>query len=169
MSETSKSWILLFYSTKKQSIQRHPKVTAVQTFKKASLKLWSVYIAIFWDIILEICQLPFYKFDLHRYFIPQENYASRLSTGINALNKIELLPQLETLFKKACTIFSSVIKVSPKNDFVVVCKPDKVRGIVNVNKATYLQSVLAIINDRIYFEPIIKFQLLWGRDYYLSS
>ena len=72
---------------------------------------------------------------------------------------------------KSYKIFSSVIKprdisilkAFSKNSNIMVCKPDKGRGVVVVDKVNYLESMNSIISDNLRFseiiEPIEKFSL----------
>ena len=72
---------------------------------------------------------------------------------------------------KSYKIFSSVIKprdisilkAFSKNSNIMVCKPDKGRGVVAVDKVNYLESINSIISDNLRFseiiEPIEKFSL----------
>ena len=44
--------------------------------------------------------LPVYKLDFYRYFLPFDYLVSRLNNDNHVLNKSELFPRLDTLFKK---------------------------------------------------------------------
>ena len=65
---------------------------------------------------------------------------------------------------KSYKIFSSVIKprdisilkAFSKNSNIMVCKPDKGRGVVVVDKVNYLESMNSIISDNLRFSEIIE-------------
>ena len=63
---------------------------------------------------------------------------------------------------KSYKIFSSVIKprdisipkAFSKNNNIIVCKPDKGRGVVVVDKVNYLESMNSIISDNLRFPKL---------------
>ena len=103
-------------------------------------------------------------------FLPLEKLASRLKNDNHALNKSEFFTRLEMLVKncyywfRPYKVFSSVfrkdditaVKQLSSNKSVVVCRPDKGRGVVTVDKNKYLDSMHSIISDCIKFEPVIE-------------
>ena len=61
-------------------------------------------------------------------------------------------------FKVFSAVFSRQdvleLKKLASNKDVVVCKPDKGRGVVLLDKCTYIESMTKLIADRTKFEPI---------------
>ena len=63
---------------------------------------------------------------------------------------------------KSCKVFSAVfskqdltnLKQLASNKDIIVCKPDKGKGVVILNKETCISKMLNLISDRAKFEPV---------------
>jgi len=116
---------------------------------------------------LEFC-LPVFKIDFYKYFLFFEKLAFSLKHCGAIENSADLLNGIQsTAFKyfynfKSSKVFSSVftkddisdLKKLGSNKDIVVCKPDKGRGVVIVDRSVYDKSMLSIISDPTKFLPI---------------
>lgn len=118
---------------------------------------------------LDFC-LPIYKVDFYKYFLSFESLVSRIKS-LN-LDKTadfpEFMNQLHSLsFKyfynfKSYKVFSAVfskqdltsLKQLASNKDIIVCKPDKGRGVVILDKETYISKMVSLISDRSKFELV---------------
>ena len=117
---------------------------------------------------LSFC-LPVYKVNFYKYFLSLESLVYRLNHSVNNCSNIpNFLDQLHALsfkyfynfkpFKVFSVIFSKcVIKLLKQlslNKNIIICKPDKGRGVVILNKETFVEKMVAIISDVSKFEKI---------------
>ena len=118
---------------------------------------------------LDFC-LPVYKLNYHKYFLKFERFFHNVmnNKNVHCTNPSEFQSNLRTLaykyfynfkpFKVWSDIFkSSDIKLLRKlaaNKDVVVCKPDKGRGVVIVDRSDYIHSLENIISDESKFKQI---------------
>ena len=115
---------------------------------------------------LDFC-LPVYKLNFVNYFLCFEKIVS-ITNVLQCENKSGFMRELKhTAHKfyynfKSYKIFSSVIKprdisilkAFSKNSNIMVCKPDKGRGVVVVDKVNYLESMNSIISDNLRFPKL---------------
>ena len=119
---------------------------------------------------LDFC-LPVYKLDYYKYFLSLECLVSRLRfLGLDTQSNFsDFLLQVHSLslnvyygfnpFKKFSAVFSKRDmkdrkQLGANQDIVLVCKPDKSRGAVILDKIPYINKMLLLISDRSKFEPI---------------
>ena len=118
---------------------------------------------------LDFC-LPVYKLDFYRYFLPFESIVSRikylnLHKEINFsefLNKFHAISYKYFYKFSSFKIFSAVfsrkdiedIRSLSKNNEIIICKPDKGRGVVILDKVTYVTHMLHLLSDASKFEKI---------------
>jgi len=116
---------------------------------------------------LDFC-LPVFKIDFYKFFLFFEKLAFSLKHCGAIENSADLLNGIQsTAFKyfynfKSSKVFSSVftrddiseLKKLGSNKNIVVCKPDKGRGVVIVDRADYVKSMLSIISDPTKFLPV---------------
>ena len=111
---------------------------------------------------LDFC-LPVYKLNFYKYFLPIESLVSRLKflKLNNDVNFSEFLNKLHSVSHKyfynfnSYKVFSAVfnrkdiadIRNLSRNKEIIVCKPDKGRAVVIVNKNDYITSMTNIISD----------------------
>ena len=108
---------------------------------------------------LDFC-LPVFKLDYFKFFLAFERLAMNLK-NVATSNRPEFLGNLQSLTYrhfygfKPYKIFSSVFKPRDfrllrdlaMNKDLVICKPDKGRGVVLVDRNRYISSMLALISD----------------------
>ena len=118
---------------------------------------------------LDFC-LPVYKLNFYKYFLPLESFISRLKyLGLHRdIEYAEFLNRFHSSTMKyfynfnPFKVFSAVIGKSDivelrklaSNREIVVCKPDKGRGVVLMDRSSYVQSLLKLISDRAKFDII---------------
>jgi len=117
---------------------------------------------------LDFC-LPIYKLNYFQYFLKFECLASRVKRlDCNAfefsifMNKLHSLAYKYYYNFKSYKVFSSIftkndiaiVKSFASNKDIVVCKPDKGRGVVVVNRDKYIESLTSIISDSSKFQII---------------
>ena len=111
---------------------------------------------------LDFC-LPVYKLNFYKYFLPIESLVSRLKflKLNNDVNFSEFLNKLHAISHKyfynfnSYKVFSAVftkkdvsdIRNLSRNNEIIVCKPDKGRAVVILNKSDYITSMTKIISD----------------------
>lgn len=116
---------------------------------------------------LDFC-LPVYKIDFYNYFLSIESLVSRikflnLHKDVNFpefLNKLHAISYKYFYNFNSFKVFSAVfskedvdsLKSLSSNDRIVVCKPDKGRGVVIIDKDTYLTQMNKILSDATKFE-----------------
>ena len=121
---------------------------------------------------LDFC-LPVYKLDFYKYFLPIESIVSRikflnLHIGINFsefINKFHAISHKYFYNFNSFKIFSAVftkrdineIKTLASNKDIIICKPDKGRGVVILDKATYVTQMHKLLSDTSKFEKITNF------------
>jgi len=112
--------------------------------------------------------LPVYKVDFFKYFLSFEKLVFSLKSSTIVGDSTELLNRIQsTAFKyfynfKSSKVFSSVftkqdiseLKNLSKNKDLVVCKPDKGKGVVLVDRSAYVKSMLSLISDTSKFVPV---------------
>ena len=139
--------------------------------------IYSEYVIVRLKILLAYgldFHLPVYKIDFYKYFLAYESLIARMkSLGLDkTINYIDFIKELQTIsFKyfynfKSYKIFSAVftkediteLKQLSSNKEIIVCKPDKGRGVVLINKKkkTYLSKMLEQISDRAKYEEICE-------------
>ena len=112
--------------------------------------------------------LPIYRLDFYKYFLPFESLISRVknfhtndcSNFPEFLNKIHAISFKYYYNFNPFKIFSSVVsktdirqlKELASNKEVIVCKPDKGRGVVLLDRSTYINKITEIISDASKFE-----------------
>ena len=117
---------------------------------------------------LDFC-LPVYKLNFYRYFLKFESIASRLKNlRLPTSNYDDFINELHSLaykyfynFKKH-KVFSSVfrpvdikaIKNFASNPDIIICKPDKGRGVVILDKSTYIERITSIVSDATKFSVV---------------
>jgi hypothetical protein len=117
--------------------------------------------------------LPTFKLDFYKYYSSFENLANRLRTlNLDIFSAIhsELKDITNRYFHnfQPNKVFSAIVTLKDlkllkslgSNSAIVITKPDKGRGVVIVNKDTYISSVSSLISDPSKFrrvtEPIEK-------------
>ena len=121
---------------------------------------------------LDFC-LPVYKLDFYKYFLPIESIVSRikflnLHIGINFsefINKFHAISHKYfynfNLFKIFSAVFTkkdiNEIRTLASNKDIIICKPDKGRGVVILDKATYVTQMHKLLSDNSKFEKITNF------------
>jgi len=115
---------------------------------------------------LDFC-LPVHKLNYFSYFLSFEKLFLRLKDRV-CVNSTEFSDQIRTLaFKyfynfKPYKIFSAIfsrddiktLKTLANNDDIIVCKPDKGKAVVIVNKSDYINSIVTLISDRAKFSEV---------------
>lgn len=115
---------------------------------------------------LEFC-LPIFKIDYYSYFCSLEKIVNSLKSEA-CTNNTEFIDNLRSLaFKyfynfnpsKIFSVFTkediaNIRNFSSNNKNIIVTRPDKGRGVVLVNKDTYINSMLSIIADDSKFKEI---------------
>ena len=112
--------------------------------------------------------LPINRLDFYKYFLPFESLISRVknfhfndcSNFPEFLNKIHAISFKYYYNLNPFKIFSSLVsktdirqlKELASNKEVIVCKPDKGRGIVLLDRSTYINKITEIISDETKFE-----------------
>jgi hypothetical protein len=115
-------------------------------------------------------RLPVYKINFYRYFLSFENlmYKIKSLSNIDATNfnivkkRIQFIAYKYFYGFKSCNVFSPIFKLSDinvlknlgKNPSLVICSPDKGRGVVLMNKPDYIEKMCKAIEDRTKFKPI---------------
>ena len=121
---------------------------------------------------LDFC-LPVYKLDFYKYFLPIESIVSRikflnLHRDINFsefINKFHAISHKYFYNFNAFKIFSSVfskkdiddIRTLASNKEIIICKPDKGRGVIILDKATYVSQMYKLLSDNTKFEKITNY------------
>ena len=114
-----------------------------------------------------------YKLDFYKYFLPIESIVSRikflnLHRDVNFtefLNKFHAVTHKYFYNFNSFKIFSAVftkkdideIKTLASNKDIIICKPDKGRGVVILDKATYISQMHKLLSDNSKFEKITNF------------
>lgn len=115
--------------------------------------------------------LPIYKLDYYKYFLKFESFASRI-------NKLDYpgdrISEFMTRFHavaikyfynfKSCKVFSaifsksdiSLLRTFSNNKNIIVCKPDKGRGVVVVDRDVYCRKMQHLISDNTKFEQLLE-------------
>jgi hypothetical protein len=124
---------------------------------------------------LDFC-LPVFKLDFYKFFLAFERLALSIK-NVSITNRQEFLGNLQSLAYrhfygfKSYKIFSSVfqphdfllLKDLAKNKDLIICKPDKGKGVVLVDRNRYNSSLTNLITDPSKFkeitEPIAKIVL----------
>ena len=117
-------------------------------------------------------KLPHFKINFHNFYRPIEHLAHRLSKETCSPGKSfgVLLEKLAFISKKFFYTFKPEKVFSPvfeKSDIELIRKlgkrpdlyvstPDKGKGVVLVDKSTYLSSMLSVVNDTTKFQPITE-------------
>ena len=128
---------------------------------------------------LDFC-LPVHNINFYKYFLPIGRLVSSMKylSFHNIVNFTEFLNELHSIsfkyFHNFCpfkVFFSSVfskrdiseLKRLATNKDIIVCKPDIGRGVVVLDKETYITEMINIISDEIKFEklsfPLIEYIL----------
>ena len=114
--------------------------------------------------------LPIFKIDFYKYFLSFERLHKTLSTFLpyNVNNNVNLKSCLHNLSMKLFYNFKPYKVFSPffskhdfkilrdlsKDDSIIICKPDKGRGVVIVDREVYINKMESLLNDPTKFKLI---------------
>ena len=116
---------------------------------------------------LDFC-LPVYKLDFFKYFSSYENLADRLKRLNESANFESVCSGIKDIANKyyhgfkSYKVFSSIfshkdlddLKNFSKNRDIIVCKPDKGRGIVILDRFPYINKMLELVSNKDNFQLI---------------
>ena len=122
--------------------------------------------------------MPTFKLDFFRYFLKLETllYSLTRDGSVDSIQSDDFRKNLQFLANKYLyiifnkylynfkpfKIFSAIITISDilelkilgKNIEVIVCRPDKGRGVILLNRHTYINKMLEIVSDKTKFSEV---------------
>ena len=118
---------------------------------------------------LDFC-LPVWKLDFYNYFARFEKMFHDISREVNKVKLPELKSKFQTIVCKyfynfkayKYKVFSailtrtniSLLRKLASNKNIIVCRPDKGRGVVLLDRSTYFERMKEIIGDASKFEEV---------------